>query len=244
LKRVIRWAAVICTVLLVAVLPSSAARADDCTDKDEVYWGNWLPAFQSWQLAAFGTRNKILLKARSLADCDGVVTSWSTANLKLGGVQGNWVEAGWDRWKTFGGVTEIDWFIEWGLNYTPQGSDSSGGWPCTYAVDTFDTWTAYNTSGTNWSLQVSCLDGTGHHDLGSFPTTTYNKGTPTGETGRWGGTNGGMHDEQKELRYRDSSGNYVDWSQPKCFYDNAPDVNGSYVSSTEYHVDATGGVDC
>lgn len=242
-----RWSTLILAVamsaLAVALVPATA-WADDCDLKEQIFWAD--EPGTSWRVDAYGTTNEMRFVTRDTANCASRTVAWSTAHLTGGGVWGDWVEVGWhiDISNCIPSCVDIyEWFSEWGVNFTPAGGDE-GPFPCNETSGNFYRWRVTNKPGTNdWNLQANCLTGSGYVLLDTATNTGHHRGTPTGETGRRGGTATGMSDRHRNLQYKTSGGSWTSWADPKCRFDNASNWQGVKDSATEYHT-AQGSVDC
>jgi hypothetical protein len=215
-------------------VPGSAS-ASDCDLKEQIFWADE-PA-SAFRTDAYGTMNDIRFTTRDTADCNRV-TAWTTAHITGGGRWGDWVEIGW-RIVTTCAITgcsdRYEWFSEWGIDYQVRGG-SSGAYPCKQEAGSFHRWRVTNKPGTNdWNLWVNCLAGQGYVLLDTATDTGHHRGTPTGETGRRGGTDTGMSDRHRNLKWKDSGGTWNGWVDPACRFDNASNWQGVRDSATEYH---------
>lgn len=216
------------TVVVGFLAPPAAA---DCSTEEQVYAGG--------PTLVFGTTNNIRLTDRDLNTACGtpLFEAFSTAHVELGGIQGNWVEIGWDEYIDGGtGGHLFTAFSEWGLAGNVKGQKVVG-LSCLKASNAgnFYDFRVNNVSGTNdWALLVNC--GSGFAQVDKFTGTGYHRGTAIGETGRYGGTATGMSDLQKGLKFKNSSGNWNSWTSNYCYLNSASNWAYSRTSNTAYSV--------
>lgn len=167
------------------------------------------------------------------------------SHLRMGGIDGHWVEVGWTEERGLLITDKFYWFSEWGLNYTAMGG-TAGSHPCP-TVDEYDWWRTANVSGTtSWRLSMNCANDQfagSWRLLDDFTSLGYSRGVPMGETGRRGGSATGMSERMPELERKTGSGSWVAWDEPKCYRDNASNWEFSYIYINGYET-AKGSRNC
>jgi hypothetical protein len=205
--------------------------------KEQIFVGAWDTGTGYWRTGAYGVKNKIRLKRRDMCGSSTIETKqvWSMSHLRMGGIDGNWVEVGWTEERTLTN-NKFYWFSEWGLNYTDMGGTAASH-PCP-VVDQYDWWRTANDAGTtNWKLSINCSNDqfSGSWQLlDTFNGLGFSKGVPMGETGRRGGEATGMSEYMPELERKTSGGSWLAWDRPKCYHDNASNWQFSYIYIGSY----------
>jgi hypothetical protein len=186
-----------------------------------------------------GTSNRTEYTSRALDD-DCKALALTTGHIRKGapGTAGydTWIEIGWQRNRQAdGSVNTKCVFWEKGVDgevtvldgYCDEDRLEAG---------TFDIWRLNNdpVSGDDWDAQVNFLDGSGWHTKHTFHND-WGQGIAMGETERKGNETG-MHDHQKNLEYKNNSGNWPSWPGQNCLVDTSNAYSWDQISDDEYKV--------
>lgn len=170
-----------------------------------------------------GQTNSIELADRFLAQNDSCDTlTLSTAHLNRNDNQtinnDDFIEIGWRRYRLSSGSTFYRIFVE---KCSPTGGCvvSEFTKPSSAVVGTFDHWRIVKdfrdeVGFWQWDLRVDFLDGAGYRLYKEY-FTSWAHAVTYGETEAFGAASG-MHDDQRGLKHKNNSGNWVDWTGQSC----------------------------
>ncbi len=221
---------------LMASAPSSAGV---CEKEEVVFQGAWNTSNRTF-ITGHGTRNEIENTYRKLnvSTCGyDRFLAWSTSHVRLGGIHGHWVEAGWEQARAVSGRHYLYWFTEAGRNYNTI-VYHEGPPPCTLTPGSGRSkWLVQNVAGTyDWKMQLDCADGRGWFLLKTYKSLGYNRGYLLGETGRFGGSGTSMATFMPGLLYKNSGGSWPYWPYNTCGDDIAEGWNGRYRTNSSFDV--------
>jgi len=229
-RRMLIALPVACAVAAAVGLSAVPAAQAACSTEYGVFWKMSTGTYG----LAYGARNEIELKQHSI---DSSCTSASypvaeTSHLRLGGVDGNWVEAGYEE---DGSATpRYLAFAEWGLNYTTN-SFNTRSYACLTAPS-YERWEPVNAAGTyNWNTWLDCEDGAGWRLLFQYTSTGYARGIPMGEGSRYG-DNSGITAVHQNLQWQDATNTWNYASGVSCYSDNDPTYSGSGVTASRFDI--------
>jgi hypothetical protein len=140
------------------------------------------------------------------------------------------------RWGNFGGEyygpfwegwNGSDW-VEGGCVITECLLELGGvGKQCDYRIDLG--------TGSNWTVRSRCGSDP-FQAMHTFSSTGYTRGIAQSVTFRRGGIKTGMTDSWSGLKYRNSSDNWVNWSENALYVDTASNWHSANVTDTSYSV--------
>jgi len=231
-----------------AVTPQPAMALHACGNPDiNLFWSN--PTF-GW----FGSQSSIFLNDRTIdnAQCGAnSIPYGSTARVRFT-TQGSATEVGYERYKDQFGTLGIRAFTEYAVCTTTSCTVQQihrhypgVGVPAgCFSLNTTDRWrVAQGNPNTTWSFYVDC--GGGSFSFIRSYATTYTSGQPESEIFKRGNQTG-MVDTHSELRYKNSNGVWVYFTDVNCTRDYSSQYNGSKISSTSWRgaSAASGGTSC
>jgi len=221
---------VACAAAAVVGLSAAPAAEAACSTEYGVFWKMSTGTYG----LAYGARNEIEVKQHSIdSSCaSGSYPVAETSHLRLGGNDGDWVEAGYEE---DGSATpRYVAFAEWGLNYTTK-SFNTRSYAC-LSAPSYERWEPVNAAGTyNWNTWLDCEDGAGWRLLFQYSSTGFARGIPMGEGSRYG-DNSGITAVHQNLQWQDATNTWNYASGVSCYSDNDPTYSGSGVTASRFDI--------
>ena len=220
--------------LLVAMTPSSALAANCPLSNEQLFQRAAFSQADPTPIYSQGAQGRILFQNNDLdSNCDNALAV-KTVHISS---SGSWTSPGWCKqveigsrlkWDSSGASSDQSLinktnylFTEWQYTCDPGIKDLTIVQVGNYLqAGTDDIWRISGDRQSNgdeeWTLSVNYLDGAGYQDFNVYTTTSWNSGTPSGETERFAASNPGtgMGDSHSAMKYK--AGSWLDWAWNVC----------------------------